>query len=479
MSVFSSIFETYFDFDDGYNLDAVFESTSFVTSLCADIWNAKYYILIFGFGGSMLLAYLYTYAMRVPIITKTVVWGSIWSVFFFALALAGYAHYMVGVYTAEVPQVRTVEEIRMLETFSIIFFTGAMAWLCIILYLKDRLTLAIGLIIQTAKALVSMPIIVLFVPAMQVVSFILFVIPWVVYCIAMAASGEIVVRQAGLTDDDMAVQVNYKDVVYTSQQKNEAWFMLFGYFWTTEFILASGQMITAMCLCCYYFTRNKMYIGNITVLQGLWMVIRYHLGTIAFGSCIVAIVQMIRAYITYLEKYAGGGDTRLKKMILACLQCFMKCIERCIKYINFNAYVQTCIWGTGFCVSAFNAFWLICRNIARIAAVSGVTAFLGFIGKMSVVLGTAGSFYYVMDGFYADTVSSLVLPTMLVGVLATFVAIMFFEVFGMGTAVLLQCFIADEELFKDDPDNCFADGDLKKYLNKNGKSRKKPKEGAK
>jgi choline transporter-like protein 2/4/5 len=61
-----------------------------------------------------------------------------------------------------------------------------------------------------------------------------------------------------------------------------------------------------------------------------------------------------------------------------------------VRYINFNAYVQTCIWGTGFCKSAFNAFWLIFRNIARIAAVSGVTAFLGLIGKISVVLGTAG-----------------------------------------------------------------------------------------
>jgi uncharacterized membrane protein YpjA len=76
----------------------VFESTNFVTSLCGDVWNAKYYIIIFGFGGSMLLAYCYTYAMRISIITKTVVWGSIWSVFFFTLALAGYAHYMVGVY---------------------------------------------------------------------------------------------------------------------------------------------------------------------------------------------------------------------------------------------------------------------------------------------------------------------------------------------------------------------------------------------
>jgi choline transporter-like protein 2/4/5 len=475
MSIFTDIFSTYFSFDDGYNLDAVFESTNYVTTICGDIWSSRYYILGFGFGGSIFMAYTYTYLMRIPIITKTVVWGSIWGIFFFALGLAGYAHYTVGVYEAEVPMVRTPEEINMMKTLSTIFFIASMAWLCIILYLKDRLTLAIGLIIQTAKALVSMPLLVIIVPVMQVVAYILFTIPWVIYCIMLAASGEIEVLQAGITDDDAAVQVNYKNFQYTKDQKRRAWFMLFGYFWTSEFIVAMGQIITAMCLCCYFFTRDKSRIGNSTVCWGTFLVVRYHMGTVAFGACVVAIVRLIRAYITYLEKYAGGGDTRLKKMILRCLQCFMACIERCIKYINFNAYIQTCIYGTSFCTSAYNAFWLIFRNIARIAAVTGVTHFLAFIGKLAVVLGTAGSFYYTMDHYYANMVSSLVLPTFLVALIAAAVAVMFFEVFGMGTTVLLQCFIADEELNKDTPEDCFADGDLRKYLNKNGKSRQKKK----
>ena len=92
----------------------------------------------------MFMAFLYTYAMRVPIITKTVVWGSIWSIFFFALGLAGYAHFMVGVYKAEVPMLKTDSEVNLMQSFSYGFFIGSMAWLCIILYLKDRLTLAIG-----------------------------------------------------------------------------------------------------------------------------------------------------------------------------------------------------------------------------------------------------------------------------------------------------------------------------------------------
>lgn len=60
------------------------------------------------------------------------------------------------------------------------------------------------------------------------------------------------------------------------------------------------------------------------------------------------------------------------------------------------------------------------------------------------LVSSLGSFYYVMDALYADLVTSIVVPTMLVALLAAAVAIMFFEVFGMGTAVLLQCFIAGE-----------------------------------
>jgi hypothetical protein len=137
------------------------------------------------------------------------------------------------------------------------------------------------------------------------------------------------------------------------------------------------------------------------------------------------------------------------------------------RYINTNAYIQTSIWGTSFCASGFSAFWLIFNNIARIAAVTGVTHFLAFIGKISVIVLSAGrcqmhvyfncpktqppppnvfdalrSFYYTMNHYFIGQVSSLVMPTLLVALLATFIATMFFEVFNMGTNVLLQCFIA-------------------------------------
>ena len=41
--------------------------------------------------------------------------------------------------------------------------------------------------------------------------------------------------------------------------------------------------------------------------------------------------------------------------------------------------------------------------------------------------------------------------------------------------VLLQCYIADEEMFKDDAEGCFATDSLKAYLVSKKKKKKKPK----
>jgi choline transporter-like protein 2/4/5 len=49
-----------------------------------------------------------------------------------------------------------------------------------------------------------------------------------------------------------------------------------------------------------------------------------------------------------------------------------------------NAYTdQTAIYGSSFCVSAKKAFFLILRNIVRIAAVSIVGDFVLLLGKVN------------------------------------------------------------------------------------------------
>ena len=70
MTLFSWFFETYFEFDDGYDIESVTESANYVTDIFTDLWAAFDYILMFGFGGAFLCSYVYAYAMRIPIVVS-------------------------------------------------------------------------------------------------------------------------------------------------------------------------------------------------------------------------------------------------------------------------------------------------------------------------------------------------------------------------------------------------------------------------
>ena len=65
-----------------------------------------------------------------------------------------------------------------------------------------------------------------------------------------------------------------------------------------------------------------------------------------------------------------------------------------------------------------------------------------------------------------DQLYSLVSPTIFVGVLAYMVSGVFAELFSMTTLTILQCFIADEEMFA--PEDRYAQNDLKTWIDKNG-----------
>jgi choline transporter-like protein 2/4/5 len=192
----------------------------------------------------------------------------------------------------------------------------------------------------------------------------------------------------------------------------------------------------------------------------------YHSGTAAFGSLIIAIIKMIRAFIAYAQKKAEKSGNKLAKAVLCALQCYMWCMEKCMKFLNKNAYIQTAIFGTGFCTSAKNAFFLILRNIARIAAVTVVSEFVIIIGKTFIALITGGLAYFMMDSDLGDELYSSMGPVIFTMILSWFAGCMFMEVFSMAIATILQCFIADEEMFEGS--ERYADGALRKWVDTHG-----------
>ena len=139
----------------------------------------------------------------------------------------------------------------------------------------------------------------------------------------------------------------------------------------------------------------------------------------------------------------------------------MWCLEKFLQFLNKNAYIQTAIYGYSFCYACASAFKLILRNIMRVAAVSMVGDFVLVLGKVFISVFTTFIAYLALVNS-ANDLNGFILPLLFVLLLAYFVASMFTEIFGMGISTILQCFIADEEMFE--PEKRFAEGGLRSTM---------------
>ncbi|XP_035526816.1 choline transporter-like protein 5-B [Morone saxatilis] len=142
---------------------------------------------------------------------------------------------------------------------------------------------------------------------------------------------------------------------------------------------------------------GKSWSGNYLVQgQGEWRrlvqeevraAVMYHTGSLAFGALILSVVQLIRIILEYLEQKLKGIDNSLSRFIMHCLKCCFWCLEKLIRYMNHNAYIMVAIYGKNLCTSAREAFFLLMRNVVRVAVLDRVTDFLLFLGKILIAGG--------------------------------------------------------------------------------------------
>jgi len=167
-----------------------------------------------------------------------------------------------------------------------------------------------------------------------------------------------------------------------------------------------------------------------------------------------------------MQRKAEDMNSSIAKAVLCCFQCCFYCLEKCMKFINKNAYIQTAIFGSSFCTSAKEAFFLIMRNAARIAAISYVSGGVVFVGKVFITVLTTGASYFTIDYYIRDQLYSIIGPLFFIAAISWFIAGMFMSVYDMGIATILQCFVADEEMFS--ADERYAEGSLRTWVDNHG-----------
>uniref|UniRef100_A0A8C9SET2 Choline transporter-like protein n=1 Tax=Scleropages formosus TaxID=113540 RepID=A0A8C9SET2_SCLFO len=224
------------------------------------------------------------------------------------------------------------------------------------------------------------------------------------------------------------------------------------FLWLVNFTIALGQCTLAGAFASYYWALKKPAdIPPCPLFSSFSRAIRYHTGSLAFGSLILAVVQLIRIVLEYLDHKLKGAQNTFARFLLCCLKCCFWCLERVIKFMNRNAYIMIAIYGKNFCTSAREAFFLLMRNVVRVAVLDKVTDFLLFLGKV-LIAGSVGALAFLFFTHKIPVIQEEVpslnyywVPLLTVTLGSYLIAHGFFSVYAMCVDTLFLCFLLDLE----------------------------------
>lgn len=269
--------------------------------------------------------------------------------------------------------------IILLKVFAYIFYITGGAMACFIICCYHRISLVIA-IIKAAAEFVAEVMSILFVPLINSVFAIAFSALWIVGTIYLFAVGDLSKR-----GDFPIGQIQWDD------NTRRAWyFNLFAILWILAFVLSLGNFIVGASTAQWYFNGGEPKAG--IVRKSYWWAFRYHLGSIAFGSCILAIVWFIRIIFEYMYQQIANSKTvsqnRFIQLALNLVRCCLDCFERIVRFINKQAFIQVGLTGKAFCPAAKDGFSVVVFHPIEFALLSGLANLFMILGNALLVGGT-------------------------------------------------------------------------------------------
>lgn len=299
-----------------------------------------------------------------------------------------------------------------------------------------RIQLACTVAEEASKALQSMFLGILTFPLIPFFFLAVLVVFWIVFSLLL-------VTAATPTYAEVDGQQVFQGYVLNNTLKGMVLYLLFGFLWTMNWLLGIHDVTVAGSIADWYWSYAGEKLGNFPVARSFGRTLRYSMGSIAFGSLILAIVQFIRIMLEYLRQTLKGKENRLARMILTCMQCVLACFQRFIEFINKNAYVMIAIYGYSFCNGAKRGWEITASNPLRIATLTCISNFCLFLGKIFITLSTLGiAFLWLKE---LPSVKFFYFPLAFIGIVAWLVASMVMSVYDMAIHTILFCFLEDSE----------------------------------
>eukprot|EP00931_Biecheleriopsis_adriatica_P057079 TRINITY_DN33850_c0_g1_i1.p1 TRINITY_DN33850_c0_g1~~TRINITY_DN33850_c0_g1_i1.p1 ORF type:complete len:840 (-),score=149.27 TRINITY_DN33850_c0_g1_i1:49-2568(-) len=377
-----------------------------------------------------------------------------------------------GGYAVKNSQLRQV-----LQGFGYALLALAGLWLLLILCMCKRIRLAIA-VNEVAAQFVQHNPQVLLVPLLQVLAGAIWLAAWAVvaaFTVSYVPSGYVPpgafstrveaagnATLAGACNSRWPAGFAYEDVVNCQPGNGsttaKCWYCapprlmlderfayaFFSLLWHNALLVAIGQCIIAGAVGTWFFAPRSEKGHRAVCCVAARNALFWSIGSLAFGSMILAIVQFVKWVMRYLSEQAKVHKNRVARLVFRALASCLWCFEKCVKFLNKNAYIQIALRGTSFCTSAQNAFLLIMRNFVRFGAVAMLGPVLALLGVLFICSSTAIAGYFILQALNPD--ASPVLPVMLYVLIGYVMARLFMNVFALAVDTSLQCFIISEEM---------------------------------
>eukprot|EP01016_Furgasonia_blochmanni_P055586 TRINITY_DN9332_c0_g1_i2.p1 TRINITY_DN9332_c0_g1~~TRINITY_DN9332_c0_g1_i2.p1 ORF type:complete len:660 (-),score=111.00 TRINITY_DN9332_c0_g1_i2:60-2039(-) len=287
----------------------------------------------------------------------------------------------------------------------------------------------------------------LLVPPVMFIAQAMFQISWIISAIYIYSLGEVHPPKTGYP---------FGSITLSSNQKGLVAYHLFGFFWINAFLISLSQFIIASSAGIWYFSKDGG--AHLPVTISIIRAFKYHLGSLAFGSLILSIVQFVRFIFEYIHRNFKDKnlDGSPLKFCMCCIQCCLACFERIIRFINNHAFIQIALTGKNFCAAASDAVYLILRNALTFGIIAGLGNVYTFLGKVFIAVAstTVGYLIITRSESIRNDISSPI-PLMICFAFVTYtIGALFMSVWSMAADSILQCFFVDTEVNNGTAVNC-------------------------
>ena len=356
--------------------------------------------------------------------------------------------------------------------------------LCMVISLGASIRKAIEVVRLGSDALKSTPSL-LFFPCTTTLATVVFLIWWLFVAASLASSGSVTMGnlQDSLAQGASALAASTGNATLLGQSlslitaggvnSTASWqstnslnyvliYHFFGLLWTCAFIGGVATVTIAGAVGTWYFSempkdapeelqKLKYPRSKFPVLASLLMTLRYYLGTVAAGSLLIALVQMLRAVMAYVShrlKSAAEGNSWIK-WALCLVNCCLACLDCCVQLITRNAYIFVAIKGDGFLGSGRRVFKLIMDHGTVFAVVNVLGEIIVFLGKLCIAVTSTFACYLMLNNiseFSAtgkNPLSSTWLPVLITLFFSYVVGASFMMVFDLAVDTVLVCYVTD------------------------------------